>query len=94
MVLLGPNVVVGSSYGGALVSLCIRRGDWDGPTVLLAPATGTIARLVGLDLSDCLWSPSHTRVFIVHSEEDALVPFSGATLRERAHAFEYCRGVA
>jgi len=70
----GPNIVVGSSYGGALASLSMLHGDWKGPTVLLAPATATLARLWGVDFSACTW-PEASRVLIVHSEEDTLVPF-------------------
>ena len=75
--LSGPNVVVGSSYGGALASLSMLRGDWKGPTVLLAPATAALARLWGVDFSACTW-PETSRVLIVHSEEDMLIPFRGA----------------
>ena len=75
--LSGPNIVVGSSYGGALASLSMLHGDWKGPTVLLAPATATVARLWGVDFSACTW-PEASRVLIVHSEEDTLVPLRGA----------------
>ena len=34
----GPDVLVGSSYGGALVVALLQRGDWRGPTLLLAQA--------------------------------------------------------
>jgi len=70
----GPDVLVGSSYGGALASLSMLHGDWKGPTVLLAPATATLARVFGVDFSSCTW-PEASRVLIVHSEEDTLVPF-------------------
>lgn len=33
-----PDVLVGSSFGGAVVVELLRRGDWAGPTLLLAQA--------------------------------------------------------
>jgi hypothetical protein len=33
-----PDVVVGSSWGGAIATWCLVAGSWSGPTVLLAPA--------------------------------------------------------
>jgi len=33
-----PDVVVGSSFGGAVVVELLRRGEWSGPTLLLAQA--------------------------------------------------------
>ena len=33
-----PDVLVGSSFGGAVVVELLRRGDWKGPTLLLAQA--------------------------------------------------------
>ena len=33
-----PDIVVASSWGGAVALRCLETGIWDGPTVLLAPA--------------------------------------------------------
>jgi hypothetical protein len=33
-----PDIVVASSWGGAIALLCIQQGHWGGPTLLLAPA--------------------------------------------------------
>jgi hypothetical protein len=33
-----PDVVVGSSWGGAVAAELVVRGQWSGPTILLAPA--------------------------------------------------------
>ncbi len=41
-----PDVIVGSSYGGAITCELIRRGLWEGPTILLAPAYLRILRAV------------------------------------------------
>jgi len=42
-----PDVVVGSSFGGAVALLLVLAGEWKGPTVLLAPAWGRLARYAG-----------------------------------------------
>mmetsp|Transcript_13014 Transcript_13014/g.15542 ORF Transcript_13014/g.15542 Transcript_13014/m.15542 type:complete len:229 (+) Transcript_13014:74-760(+) len=34
------NVLIASSYGGAVATLALSRGEWTGPTILLAPAYG------------------------------------------------------
>jgi predicted esterase YcpF (UPF0227 family) len=36
-----PDVLVGSSFGGAIAVDLLARGVWRGPTVLLAPAAST-----------------------------------------------------
>lgn len=33
-----PDIVIGSSWGGAVVAELVIRGSWTGPTILLAPA--------------------------------------------------------
>ena len=35
---LKPDIVVGSSWGGAVALQCLHSGYWRGPTLLLAPA--------------------------------------------------------
>ena len=42
-----PDVVIGSSWGGAVAIELILRGYWRGPTVLLAPAFHRAARRMG-----------------------------------------------
>jgi hypothetical protein len=36
-----PDIVVGSSWGGAVALELVAKGSWTGPTLLLAPAHGT-----------------------------------------------------
>ena len=51
-----PDVVVASSWGGAVAHLMIHRRMWAGPTVLLAPAMAKVASLVdSLDWFGRLW---------------------------------------
>jgi predicted esterase len=60
-----PDVLVGSSFGGAVALSLLQRGDFRGPTLLLAPA----ARAYGLELS----IPGGVRVCIVHGRRDDLI---------------------
>jgi hypothetical protein len=41
-----PDVVVGSSWGGAVACALLVEGGWSGPTVLLAPAMGAVQDLI------------------------------------------------
>jgi predicted esterase len=61
-----PDVVVGSSFGGAIAVALLARGLWRGPTLLLAPAAAK------LGIHDPL--PDGVRVTIVHGVHDAIVP--------------------
>jgi pimeloyl-ACP methyl ester carboxylesterase len=61
-----PDVVVGSSFGGAIAVALLARGLWRGPTLLLAPAAAK------LGVTDPL--PEGVPVTIVHGVRDAIVP--------------------
>lgn len=61
-----PDVVVGSSFGGAVAVALLQRGQWAGPTLLLAPAVAELG--VPLRLPDDL------PVWIVHGTGDDVVP--------------------
>ena len=61
-----PDVVVGSSFGGAVAVALLQRGLWRGPTLLLAQA----AALQGLRPE----LPTGVRVWLVHGSRDDLVP--------------------
>lgn len=61
-----PDVVVGSSFGGAVLVELLRQGAWTGPTLLLAQAAlkfNPEARLV-----------EGVRVLLVHGSSDDVVP--------------------
>ena len=62
----GPDVLVGSSFGGAVVVELLRRAAWSGPTLLLAQAA--LRRDAGAAL------PTGVRVWLVHGRRDAIVP--------------------
>ena len=62
----GPDVLAGSSFGGAVAVALLQRGHWTGPTLLLAQAAlhyGLPAEL-----------PTGVPVWIVHGRGDAVVP--------------------
>lgn len=60
-----PHVLVGSSFGGAVVLELLRRGAWRGPTLLLAQA--------GLKLGVCERLPEGVPVLLVHGTRDDVV---------------------
>lgn len=66
------DVVLGSSFGGAVVVELLRTGAWKGPAVLLCPAHRRVAARA--------WTPSPSlpadasRVLVVHGRQDETVP--------------------
>jgi predicted esterase len=61
-----PDVLVGSSFGGAVVLALLQRGFYAGPSLLLAPAyrgSGVEAQI-----------PDRLRVLVVHGTRDTVVP--------------------
>jgi predicted esterase len=61
-----PDVLVGSSFGGAVVLAILQRALYAGPSLLLAPAH----RANGVEPK----IPDGTRVLVVHGTRDAVVP--------------------
>ena len=62
----GPDVLAGSSFGGAVAVALVQRGHWSGPTLLLAQA----ALLYGLPAE----LPAGVPVWIAHGSGDDVVP--------------------
>eukprot|EP01116_Phalansterium_solitarium_P004433 TRINITY_DN15436_c0_g1_i1.p1 TRINITY_DN15436_c0_g1~~TRINITY_DN15436_c0_g1_i1.p1 ORF type:complete len:233 (+),score=62.53 TRINITY_DN15436_c0_g1_i1:88-786(+) len=73
-----PDVVVGSSFGGAIAMLCIDRGLWHGPTLLLAPAFHKVCNLARMPLNFTM--PPSVRMHIVHGTKDNTVPIDDSRL--------------
>lgn len=62
----GPDVLAGSSFGGAVAVALLQRGHWAGPTLLLAQAALLYELPVAL--------PPGVPIWIVHGSRDDVVP--------------------
>ena len=60
-----PDVLVGSSFGGAVAVALLHRALWRGPTLLLAQASRHYCPEARL--------PAGVRVLLVHAREDEIV---------------------
>jgi alpha-beta hydrolase superfamily lysophospholipase len=67
-----PDLVIGSSYGGALLLRLLHDGVWRGPSLFLAQAG------VRLDVAATL--PKGTRAILVHGDADDVVPVEGSRI--------------
>jgi hypothetical protein len=65
-----PDVLVGSSFGGAVAVALLQRGLWRGPTLLLAQAA--LEQGLRPEL------PTGARVWIVHGRRDEVVPVASS----------------
>ncbi|MEY4579435.1 MAG: hypothetical protein RL701_4138 [Pseudomonadota bacterium] len=61
-----PDVLIGSSFGGAVAVALLERSLWRGPTLLLAQAAVLYRSSARL--------PEHVRVILVHAVQDTVVP--------------------
>ncbi len=70
-----PDVLVGSSFGGALAVALLREGAWKGPTLLLAQAALLATRRAGvLGPEAQLALPPDVDVLLVHGTQDDVCP--------------------
>ena len=67
-----PSLIVGSSYGGAVLMKLVLDGDWSGPCVFLAQAA------VKLGVGHLL--PSHIPAILIHAPDDEIVPYEDSAL--------------
>lgn len=70
-----PELLIGSSFGGAVALALLQRGLWRGPTLLLAQAAvrfGVPAQL-----------PEDTRIWLVHGRCDELIDVAESRLLAR-----------
>ena len=88
-----------SSWGGAVATLALARGEWQGPTVLIAPAYN--AALSRSGVYDESYAPDRIyaaiaerlasllgRVLIVHGTEDKTVPIADSRAMAAATGIE------
>jgi len=66
------DVVVGSSFGGAIALELVSREEWKGPTVLLCPAQRLLANRARL--TPTTLPPTRAQVLVVHGRQDEVVP--------------------
>jgi alpha/beta superfamily hydrolase len=78
-----PDVVVGSSFGGAVVVALLGGAAWRGPTVLLAPAQRHYPVAQQL--------PEGTAIDIVHGTRDEVVDIEGSRALARTGTPELVR---
>ena len=71
-----PDVLVGSSFGGAVAVALLQRGLWTGPTLLLAPA------VLRLGLPPRL--PERVHVWLVHGVDDQVIDLEDSRRLARA----------
>lgn len=84
-----PDIVVGSSWGGAVVVELMRRGEWAGPTVLLAPAVHRVCVRTGQgDSREIARQLRGKRIVIFHDPTDEVVPFADSELLAAEGQFE------
>jgi predicted esterase YcpF (UPF0227 family) len=73
-----PDIVVGSSWGGAVAVELMRTGAWMGPSVLLAPAVHRVCvktqQGTGQDIARQLHGRS-AKTIIFHDPSDDTVPY-------------------
>lgn len=67
------DVVVGSSFGGAVALELLARGDWQGRTVLLCPAHRLVAQRGHFAPTSL---PKDADVTVVHGTRDETVPLA------------------
>lgn len=71
-----PDIVVGSSWGGAVVVELMRQGVWNGKTVLLAPAVHRVCvKTRRGDSREIARQLRGKRIVIFHDPTDDVVPF-------------------
>ena len=78
-----PDVLIGSSFGGAVAVVLLQRGLWRGPTLLLAQA----AKHYGLPLE----LPAGVHVWLVHGTRDNVVDISESRALARSGTPELVR---
>ncbi len=88
-----PEIVVGSSWGGAVAAELLIRGVWQGPSILLAPAVERVCQRMGDDdvqskLQNLKRCAAQAPVLVFHDPADAVVPHADSLRLEREAGVE------
>lgn len=83
IVRFAPDVLVGSSFGGAVVVELLRREAWSGPTLLLAQAALRVDPQARLPAGVPVWLVHGLRDEIVDPEESRRLAATGSPDRVR-----------
>ncbi len=78
-----PDVLVGSSYGGAIAVALLQRGLWRGPTLLLAHAALRRGQPAVLPEGVTVWLVHGTRDEIIDPDDSRALARSGSPERVR-----------
>ncbi|WP_224360529.1 alpha/beta hydrolase [Hyalangium versicolor] len=89
-----PEIIVGSSWGGAIAAELIIRGEWSGPTVLLAPAILKASEWMGrLDSTDKMESirarSTQVPIVVFHDPSDDTVPHQDSVELARGSRIDF-----
>jgi predicted alpha/beta-hydrolase family hydrolase len=90
-----PDIVVGSSWGGAVALICVSRGIYSGPLLAVAPVPKLIFdRLGDADGQRCaafcreMPADAVRRAVIVHGDQDEVVPLEHSRMLAAATGVE------
>lgn len=91
-----PDVLLGSSWGGAVAVELVARGAWRGPTVLLAPAFHRVAHGMGwgavdADLAQLRALAAEHPVVVFHDPTDDTVPLADSVALAGRSAIELAK---
>jgi hypothetical protein len=77
-----PDILIGSSWGGAVALNLIERGLWNGPTILLAPAYYAVNKVIYNNQKEKIFQFNLAKVanlkgkvLVYHSKNDETIPF-------------------
>lgn len=85
-----PDLIVGSSWGGAVTAELLIRGVWSGPTILLAPAIRKVSeRTQRTDPSEALAQLERAQpILVFHDLHDEVVPHADSVALGRMCGIE------
>ena len=84
-----PEVIIGSSWGGAILVKLIERGMWKGNSILIAPAYYSVNKIIynnrkeeisKFHLREIKKNNFNGKIIIYHSKEDNIVPLKDSIM--------------